>query len=127
MNDLTEFQQRAAALAVVKMLNGKHFSVSDLDAVAKTIGREAQMAGKDYAALRGLHCVDWADMGPDLARMTRRFALGALDELAELVQHRALDEDARRRRAGLPGVLDARVDEERQRGVDVGVGEHDLR
>lgn len=78
MNDLTEFQQRAAALALVKMLNGKHFSVSDLDAVAKTIGREAQMAGKDYAALRGLHCVDWADMGPDLARMTREKCLEML-------------------------------------------------
>ena len=40
---------------------------------------------------------------------------------------RPLDQDARRRRAGLPGVLDAGVDEERQRGVEVGIGEDDLR
>jgi hypothetical protein len=71
MNDMTEFQQRAAAMAVVKMLNGKHFSVSDLDAIAKTMGRESAIAGRDYHALRGLHCVDWADMGPELARLTR--------------------------------------------------------
>ena len=64
MNDMTEFQQRAAAIAVVKMLQGKGFNICDLDAIAKTIGCEANMAGKDYAALRAIHCVDWADMGP---------------------------------------------------------------
>lgn len=69
MNDMTEFQQRAAAVALVKMLNGKSFSICDLDSIAKTMGREASLAGKDYAALRALHCVDWADMGPDLTRM----------------------------------------------------------
>lgn len=71
MNDLTEFQQRACAVAVVKMLNGKGFSICDLDAIAKTMGREAALAGRDYAALRSVHCVDWADMGPELTRMTR--------------------------------------------------------
>lgn len=69
MNDMTEFQQRAAAVALVKMLNGKSFSICDLDSIAKTMGREASLAGKDYAALRALHCIDWADMGPDLTRM----------------------------------------------------------
>ena len=71
MNDISEFQQRAASVAVVKMLGGKGFSVCDLDAIAKTLGREGALAGKDYAALRSVHCVDWADMGPELTAMVR--------------------------------------------------------
>lgn len=71
MDELTEFQQRACAMGVVKMLNGKNFSICDLDALAKTMGREQMMAGKDYAALRAVHCVDWADMGAELAGMVR--------------------------------------------------------
>lgn len=70
MNHLSEFQQRASAAAVVKMLHGKHFSICDLQAIAKTMGREQSLAGRDYAALQSLHCIDWVDMGPDLARMT---------------------------------------------------------
>lgn len=78
MNDLSEFQQRAMALAVVKMLNGKHFSVSDLREIAKTMGRERALGGRDFAALSALHCVDWADMGPDLALLTREKCLELL-------------------------------------------------
>ena len=75
---MSEFQQRAAAVAVVKMLGGKHFSVSDLRAIAKTIGCESELAGRDMAALESLHCVDWADMGKDLALMTREKCLELL-------------------------------------------------
>ena len=71
MTGLTEFQQRACAVGVVKMLSGKSFSICDLDALAKTMGREQMMAGKDYAALRAVHCVDWADMGTELTEMVR--------------------------------------------------------
>lgn len=78
MNDLTEFQQRAASAAVVKMLGGKHFSVSDLRSIAKTIGREGALGGRDMAALESMHCVDWGDMGPDLARMVREKCLELL-------------------------------------------------
>lgn len=78
MNDLTEFQQRAMSLAVVKMLSGKHFSVTDVREIAKTIGREQALGGRDFSALSALHCVDWADMGPDLARMTKEKALELL-------------------------------------------------
>ena len=78
MNDLTEFQSRAATVAVVKMLGGKHFSICDLDALADTLGRKPYMAGVDYAALRGIHCVDWADMGPELAQLTREKCLELL-------------------------------------------------
>lgn len=69
MEDLTEFQQCACAMGVIKMFSGKSFSICDLDALAKTMGRESHMAGKDYSALRAVHCVDWADMGPELASM----------------------------------------------------------
>lgn len=85
MRDLTEFQQRAMALAVVKMLNGKHFSVSDLREIAKTIGREQALGGRDFAALSALHCVDWADMGPDLARLTREKCLELLGLPAQTI------------------------------------------
>jgi hypothetical protein len=78
LNDLTEFQQRAAAVATMKMLGQKHFSICDLDAIAKTIGRESFLAGRDYAALRAVHCVDWADMGPELALMVREKCLDML-------------------------------------------------
>ncbi len=78
MSDLTEFQQRAASVAIVKMLGGKHFSICDLDAIAKTMGQTSAMAGRDYAALQAVHCVDWADMGSDLARMVREKSLELL-------------------------------------------------
>lgn len=78
MSDLTEFQQRAAAVALVKMLHGRHFNVCDLQAIAKTIGRDSALAGRDYAALQAVHCVDWVDMGPDLTRMVREKCLELL-------------------------------------------------
>lgn len=86
MNDLTEFQQRAAAAAVVKMLGGTSFSICDLDALAETLGRKTYMAGRDYSALRGVHCVAWADMGPDLARMTREKCLELLGLPAQTIE-----------------------------------------
>lgn len=85
MKEMTEFQQRASAAAVTKMLHGKHFNICDLQAVAKTMGREQQLAGRDYAALQGLHCIDWADMGADLARMTREKCLEILGLPAQTV------------------------------------------
>jgi hypothetical protein len=86
VNDITEFQQRAAAVAVVKMLGGASFSICDLDAIAKTVGRESQMAGRDYAALRAVHCVAWADMGPELALMVREKCLELLGLRAQTVE-----------------------------------------
>lgn len=79
MDNLTEFQQRACAVAVIKMLHEKRFSICDLDAIAKAMGREFAMTGKDYAALRAVHCVEWADMGPELATMVREKCFELLD------------------------------------------------
>ena len=71
MEDLTEFQQRACSIGVVKMLSGTSFSICDLDALGKAMGRQQSMAGRDYEALRAVHCVAWADMGPELTTMVR--------------------------------------------------------
>lgn len=90
MDDLTEFQQRACAAAMVKILTGsKHFNVCDLDAIAETMGRKSALAGRDYAALRAVHCMDWANMGPDLARQVREKCfelLGLPPQTVEMVQ-----------------------------------------
>lgn len=60
MHELTNFQAQAANLALHNLLHGRHFSICDLDKLAKLIG--VQLGGKDYEALHGLHCVNWADM-----------------------------------------------------------------
>jgi len=86
MDELTDFHRRAAGVAIKKMLGGTGFSICDLDAIAKTLGREAALAGKDYAALRALHCVPWADMGPELAEMVRRTCLDLLDVPAPVIE-----------------------------------------
>ena len=45
----------------------------------------------------------------------------------QFVMDAPVDEDARTGRTGLPGILDAGIDEERQRPVEIGIGEHQLR
>lgn len=79
MSEMSEFQQRATATALVKMLSGQHFSVCDLDRIADTMGKKSSLGGKDYAALQSLHCVNWADMGPELATMVREKCFELLD------------------------------------------------
>lgn len=69
MKNLTEFQQRACAMGVVKMLSGTSFSICDLESLAKVMGRENMLAGKDYQALRSVHCIAWVDMGKELTTM----------------------------------------------------------
>jgi hypothetical protein len=69
MNELTEFQAQAANMALKKTLSGRHFSICDFDALAKSIG--VQVGGPDYNALRNLHCVDWAEMSPPMRQMAQ--------------------------------------------------------
>ena len=71
MNQLTEFQQRAAAMGLVKMLKSTHFSICDLDRLADLLDRKSSLGGKDYVALKNLHCVNYADMGPELTQQVR--------------------------------------------------------
>ena len=72
MTNLSEFQQRAAAVALVNMLNGNHFSICQLDKLADLLGRKSACSGPDYKALSNLHCVDYADMGPELTMQVRQ-------------------------------------------------------
>lgn len=85
MNEMTEFQQRACAVALTQMFRDRSFSICDLDAIAKTMGRTDRLAGRDYEALRSIHCVAWADMGPELARMTREKCLELLGLPADAI------------------------------------------
>lgn len=85
MSDVTEFQGRAASVATVKMFMGQHFSICDLDAIAKTVGRQGFLAGRDYDALRALHCINWADMGPELTQMVRQKCLDLLGLPPEVI------------------------------------------
>lgn len=86
MEQLSEFQQRACAAGLMKMLNGKHFSICDLDALAKATGRTAHMAGKDYASLQTLHCMNWADMGDELVWLTKQKCLELLGVQQDIIE-----------------------------------------
>lgn len=85
MNNLTEFQQRAAAMGLVKMLKGKHFSICDLDKLADLLDRKGAMGGKDYVALKNLHCVDYADMGHELTQQVREKCVELLGLAPQIV------------------------------------------
>ena len=54
------------------MFKKRYFDITALDAIAKTIGKEQNLSGQDYAALRSLHCMDWIDMGPELAGQVKK-------------------------------------------------------
>jgi hypothetical protein len=86
MNDISPFQQAAAGAALVSMFQKKHFSVCDLDSIAETIGKKSQCAGRDYAALRALHCMDWKDMPSGLPDQVRQKCLEILGLPAEVIE-----------------------------------------
>lgn len=85
MTDVTEFHQRSAAVALVKMFASGHFDICTLDAIARTLGKQARCAGRDYDALRAVHCIDWADMGRDLERMVKEKTLEILELPAQVI------------------------------------------
>lgn len=67
---LTPFQQAAALVALRDaLLVSPHFSIIDVDNLARLLGRE--IGGRDYDALRALHCVKWGDMPPPLRTEVR--------------------------------------------------------
>ena len=76
VNDLTEFQQRAAAQAVVKLLNGETFYTSDVRKLAELFKRP--LGGPDWLAMEPLHCTKWGDMDPELRRMLKEKVLELL-------------------------------------------------
>ena len=86
IKQLTEFQQRAATMGVIKMLSGTHFSICDLDSLAASLGKKHRCIGSDYNALRNVHCVDWGDMGPELSRMVKETCFDILEIPAPVIE-----------------------------------------
>lgn len=76
MNELTQFQAQAASIALHKLLYGDTFYISDLDGLAKLLG--VQTGGPDYQALRGLHCMKWAELPEPLRTQAREKAVELL-------------------------------------------------
>lgn len=76
MQQLTEFQQRAAAAGLHKMLSGDKFYTSTLSQLAELLGRP--LGGSDWKAMQPLHCVSWGDMGPELAQQMKEKCLELL-------------------------------------------------
>lgn len=59
------FEMLAVEAALTKLLNNKHFSICDLNAIGKMVGVNPA-THPNYVFLSGLHCVDYADMKPEL-------------------------------------------------------------
>ena len=79
MNEhLTDFQQRAAALAIKTMFNKPYFDICVVRDIAKMFGRENQLGGRDYEALHTLHCVNWANMDHTLRQQVHDKVLEVL-------------------------------------------------
>lgn len=66
---LSEFQQRAAGVALERLLTGDYFDITALRKVAELTGTTLQ--GKDLTALEALHCVHYSKMDRALAVMVR--------------------------------------------------------
>ena len=69
MNELTQFQAQAASITLHNLLYGGNFYISDLDKLAKLIGKE--IGGRDYDALHGMHCMKWAEIPEPLRTQAR--------------------------------------------------------
>lgn len=77
--ELSDFQERAAAAGVQKLLIARSFDCDSLDVLLRIVGRHDRLtANPDYTALRALHGVRWACMGSALARQSREAALQLL-------------------------------------------------
>ncbi|MFA6064048.1 MAG: hypothetical protein WC736_15775 [Gallionella sp.] len=61
------FHKQAALLGLKKMFEGKHFSICVVKEALVILG--GHLSDKDEAAMRALHCIDFADMPPDLRKM----------------------------------------------------------
>lgn len=64
---IDEFHKQAALLGLKKMFEGKHFDICKVKEALTIAG--CHMNIKDEAAMRALHCIDFADMTPDLRKM----------------------------------------------------------
>lgn len=65
MNQLDPFQRACAETEMEKLINGKWFDICSLDNLGKMLGINPERH-PNYKFLRGLHCVHYADMKPDV-------------------------------------------------------------
>lgn len=72
------FQELALQRGVKAMLTNSYFDITKLDTLLKATHREEHVSPDTYALLRGLHCVNWTVMGPELAAETRAVCCAAL-------------------------------------------------
>lgn len=63
MND-TQLAQLGVLTSLNKMMRGKYFDITTVDAAAQVLG--AQPDGRAYKILRTVHCVHWGDMPAEL-------------------------------------------------------------
>ena len=60
MNNKDEFHSLAIQRQVKNLFGGRHFSICDVDDLAKLLG--LSINGKVYRQMKAYHCVDFADM-----------------------------------------------------------------
>lgn len=84
MNNLSEFQQRAAGAALEKLLTGDYFDITGLRKIAALTGSE--LRGRDYEALEALHCVHYAKMDRMLATQVREKCLELLGLPPQIIE-----------------------------------------
>lgn len=65
MKRLDNAEKACVEAALNKLLNGCTFYICDLNNIAEMVGSEPRRSPR-YKFLRGLHCIKYADMSPDL-------------------------------------------------------------
>lgn len=90
------FEKAAVRASLRAMFKGRHFNICTVNDCLKALGIVA--AAHELDALRPLHCIDWADMGPALQQATldRVLALFEIEPLdLELLEQAPLGEAPR--------------------------------
>lgn len=72
------FKEMAIQAGLKDLLAKRYFDITKLDTLLESTHRKELMGSDTYSLLRGLHCVTWSDMGPELAAGTRAICCQAL-------------------------------------------------
>ena len=72
------FKEMAVQAGLKDMLTKRYFDITKLDTLLEATHRKEHVSSETYTLLRGLHCVDWSAMGPELAAETRAVCCRAL-------------------------------------------------
>jgi hypothetical protein len=88
------------------MFRENYFDICAVNAVMDVMQKEALRSSAEYKALRVLHCVHWADMGPVLAAETRKKVLEllSLEVFAELPSTAPVEAPVEKKRSFLSWV-----------------------